>query len=275
MELALLGGAPVGHGASLLVAAEMGDTDILALLLDQGARTDIRFPDASTVLHVAARHGHHAAVAMLIGAIPEAARKGMIDAVAGPRHRSALQDAVGAASVATVRTLLAAGAHPNHADTFGQTPLHGLGGMDVSTAAELAVQLLAAGADPSLADARGFTALHIAALADNPSLVQVLLAGHPALRDEKTPLGESPVDVALRYGRDRAAERLIREGAAPSNERAWPPLHEAARMDALPRAADLIATGADITRRFERQTALDVAIKFGSKRVERLLRAVP
>ena len=87
-----------------------------------------------------------------------------------------------------------------------------------------------------------------------------------------TPGGETALDVALRYGRDLAAEALVAAGATMSRDDQWPPLHEAARTDAIERAAALVAGGAETGRRFREVTALDVATQHKSARVEALLR---
>jgi ankyrin repeat protein len=136
----------------------------------------------------------------------------------------------------------------------------------------LATRLLGAGAEPVTADARGFTAIHAAAVTDNAPLLRVLVAEHASAVDLKTPLGETALDLALRYGRDRASELLLGQGSSPSRDDALPPLHEAARMDALERAASLLAGGADVKRSIGNKTALDLAVAHGSRRVEALLR---
>jgi ankyrin repeat protein len=145
--------------------------------------------------------------------------------------------------------------------------------IDPARSVAIADALLAAGAnpaDPSMPDARGFTALHAAASIGNVPLV-TMLASHRSLLDIATPAGETALDVALRYGRDRSAEALLAAGASMKHG-VWPPLHQAARMDAVTRAALLVASGADLSRRVDGKTALDVATDSGSKHVEALLR---
>lgn len=270
------------HRAPLLEAASTGDAQIVALLLERGARLDARAPDGATALHLAARRGHGPAVALLVSALrAEAARtsgtdrtqasaSAALDAPAGPRRRTALHDAVLAGSVESVRALVAGGGDPNRADSFGQTPLHLLASVDPSRGAMIGAAL--AGADPRLTDARGFTALHAAAATDDAPLLRSLAAMGPgdALSLE-TPTGESALDIAVRYRSDRAAEVLLLSGAVMDRDNVWPPLHDAARMDAIDRAATLLASGADERRRFRGMTALELARATGSKRVEALL----
>ncbi|OJY26098.1 MAG: hypothetical protein BGO98_36610 [Myxococcales bacterium 68-20] len=261
---------PVGsQPAPLVTAATAGNAEIVALLLARGARLDVRTADGSTALHVAARRGHHAVVTVLAAAM--ASNAVTLDAPAGPRARTALHDAAAAGSIDGVNALLRAGADPNKADSFGQTALHLVAAIEPLRAAAIAERLALAGADPRTADARGFTALHAAAVTDNLPLVGTLLRS-PDLIDVKTPPGETALDLALRYGRDRAAEGLMNGGATIEREDAWPPLHQAARMDAVDRVANLIAIGADTQRRARGKTALELAVEHGSKRVEVLLR---
>ncbi len=261
---------PVGSQvAPLMTAVAAGDTEIVALLLARGARLDVRDADGATPLHVAARKGHDAVIAVLAAAM--ATNAITLDAPAGPRGRTALHDAAAAGSIDGVSALLRAGAAPNKTDSFGQTALHRVAAIEPLRAAAIATRLVEAGADPRIADARGFSALHAAAVTDNLPLLVTLLRS-PDLIDAKTPPGETALDLALRYGRDRAAEGLLNGGATIEREDVWPPLHQAARMDAVGRAANLIAMGADTQRRARGKTALELAVEHGSKRVEELLR---
>ncbi len=273
VEEALARGASIdgdGPDAPLLAAADAGDARIVALLVERGARLDVRAPDGATPLHLAARRGHGAATAVIASAMRSRAGAATIDAEAGPRRRTALHDAVLSGSPEAVAALVAAGADTEKADSFEQTPLHLLASIEPARAAAIAPLLRKA--DPRRADARGFGALHAAAAADNALAVRAIVANADTYAiEEKTPSLETPLDVALRYGRDRAAEALLQAGAALRPD-AWPPLHEAARTDAVERAALLLAAGADTTRLARGKTALEVARENGSDRVASLLR---
>lgn len=270
------------ESAPLLEAASVGDAEIVALLLERGARLDVRAADGASPLHLAARRGHAATVAVLVSAmLAEAAKtstpgkeptnaNAVLDETAGPRRRTALHEAVLAGSAESVRALIAGGANANKADSFGQTPLHLLAYIEPSRAAMIAPLLQMA--DPRLPDARGFSALHAAAATDDaPLLRSILSADRSDVLAARTPAGETALDVALRYGRDRAGEALLRSGAEIDRDGVWPPLHAAARMDAVERAAVLLASGADADRRFRGKTALELARENGSKRVAALL----
>jgi ankyrin repeat protein len=266
LELALRSGASLegrdeAGRTALHVAAASGDIDAVAFLLSRGAKVEERGPDDVTALHLAARARQDACVARL-------ARTSARDLEAGLRRRTALHDAALVASEGSVRALLEAGSDPKKADTFGETPLHMLWRPMAPRTPAIAAALIAAGADPSAADARGFTPLHAAAVANDAPLVRALAVG-PAL-SKRTPSGETPLDLAIRHRADRAAETLIQAGATTSGD-AWPPLHDAARIDSVQRASALLAEGADVARVWRGKTALDLAREHGSKRVEALL----
>jgi ankyrin repeat protein len=279
VELALdSGGNPNPHGRRppLLDAAAAGDAAIVSLLLERGANVDVHTPDGATPLHVAARHGHAAAVAVLITAMralpTDTIRRDppLLEAPAGLRRRTALHDAVTSGSPACVEALVDAGADVNAVDSFEQTPLHLVATIDPARAALIAPLLRRA--DTRIHDARGFTPLHAAAVTDNVPVLQNLAQSESSYTHSlRTPSGETALDVAIRYERDRAAEQLLRSGSIFQRERAWPPLHDAARMDSVERVATLLANGADVERRFNDVTALELARQRGSKRVEALL----
>ncbi|MBX3229641.1 MAG: ankyrin repeat domain-containing protein [Labilithrix sp.] len=264
------GGSPNGSGGRvpILAAAHAGDAHVLALLIEKGADPAVKDANGVDALIITTRDGNPTAAAVVLGAL-RARGKG-VDDKAGPRVRTALQDACAGGNVELVRLLLDANASPNEKDWFGQTPLHIIAGVEGLRAAIIAQLLLQHDADASLTDARGFTPLHAAAMTDNFMLARVLAREPVRVR---TPAGETALDVALRYRKDRAAEVLLQAGSPLDSEGAWPPLHEAARMDAEERIAALLAIGADTRRRFAQKTALDIAKEHGSKRAITLLEA--
>jgi len=200
-----------------------------------------------------------------------------VDIETGPRKRTALHGAIFSGSPETVRAILRAGADANKADTFGETALHLLARAPLPQSADIARALLAGGADPRRTDARGFTVAHAAAAADDVPLLRAVLDGaaldgaNTDILTRTTPSGETPLEIALRYRRDRAAEILLQAGSNPREADPWPPLHASARMDNVARASALLASGADLTRVFDGKTALEVARDCGSRRVEALL----
>lgn len=269
VALVLLAVGGCGHDAigptTLAEAARAGDVDALTSLLLAGAPVDAQDGDGATALHAAVRAGRSACVVVLLHA------GASLSPQAGPRRRTALHDAALEGTPETLIALLSAGADPAARDAFGETPLHLVLRVEPVRATAAAALLLGAGADPRIADARGFSVAHAAAAADAPTLLRGALERSPALVGARSPAGETALDVALRYGSDRAAEALLQLGGVPSSVGALPPLHESARTDAVARAAALIAGGADLERLVGGRTALDVARAHGSRRVEALL----
>jgi ankyrin repeat protein len=282
VEMAIANGGAV----NLIAATTNGDPEVIAVLLDHGASLHVLTSDGASLLHVAARHGHCGALAILTAAMANEARgaqgkeeeaiRARLSATAGPRRRTALHDAASGGAAECVSVLLAAGAEPNVADSFGQTPLHVVAASpDAVRSASIAAMLLRAGADPHTMDMRGFTAFHAAAAADNAAFLRMLETHQGAgdAIDEPSVMGETALEVALRYDRDRAADVLVHAGARLRRDDVWPPLHDAARMDAVGRVANLIASGTDIAWTFRSKTALEVAEEHGSMRAARLLRS--
>lgn len=255
-----------GGRTALLAAAASGDVDSMVLLLDRRANVDARDAQGATALHWAARSRCIPCIAVLA----DAGAKG--DVGAGPRKRTALHEAAQDASSPVVRALLEAGAEPHAKDAFGETPLHLLARGDAARAGDTASLLLGAGADASALDERGFTALHAAAVTDNVGLAQAIVHYVPEAMAVGSIGGDTALQVAVRYGSARVADLLLRSGAAArDDDDAWPPLHAAARMDAVARAATLLASGADVDSKFHGKTALEVARQHGSRHVEVLL----
>jgi ankyrin repeat protein len=269
VELAIERGGDV-QGAPLFEAANAGDAEIVSLLLARGASASAEAPDGTGPLHLAARRGHAAVLEVLIAAGAK------VDGPAGPRARTALQDAAATGSTDAVRVLLRAGADPNTKDSFGQTALHLIATLDPQRSVAITKMLLEAGADLKLQDARSFTPLHAAASTDNAFFIQTVREAESFadVLAERTLAGETPLAVAIHYQRDRAAEALLEAGAQVP-DKAMPPLHEAARMDAVARAAGLLSGPVALDRKHDGKTAFDVAVESGSKRVEALLRAQP
>jgi uncharacterized protein len=97
-------------------AAEHGNTEIIKMLLDGGARIDYRDKFGSTALHWAAERGHAEAVEMLVAA------KAPVDA----QNRQGISPLMLAASgdkAEVVKLLLKAGADPKKQDYTGRDAL--------------------------------------------------------------------------------------------------------------------------------------------------------
>ena len=167
------GYTPLHHAA-----AWNGNGRVVNLLLTRGANPLAESNDGRAPLHSALRYqAGSGTVAVLIEAGAGASLT--------PLQRAALDG-----DDATVESLLADGADPNAADSYGWRPLHyavPFGGPGVVT------MLLRAGADPNARSVAGGTPLHVAASQASEELVSTLLeaGADPSVIDEgqrRTPL---------------------------------------------------------------------------------------
>ncbi|KAF7269779.1 hypothetical protein GWI33_017200 [Rhynchophorus ferrugineus] len=152
----------------LHVAASIGNTDAVELLLNYGAAVNVQSgPDRLTPLHLAAEQGYMDCIKLLIegrGMVNAANRK-----LQTPLHLAALNQCA-----ETVELLLKNSGNPNFPDVDGRTPLH-CSIVNVQKSLDLIRLLLSAGADPNRADIFGYTPLHLAALHEFPRCVMMLL----------------------------------------------------------------------------------------------------
>jgi ankyrin len=244
-----------GGMTPLLFAAQRGRTLSLELLLDRGAKIDARDAAGFTALHLAAQRGHAGCAKALLdrGAGPELE--------AGPRKVRPLHLAVQRGDRDTVALLLSRGADVNAKTSWGETSLMMLarGGPE-----SLFEALVRPNLDWNAVDLRSYTALHIAADADNDAFIRRWSAEGHSL-DPVTLTGATPLDIALQNRRDRAAQFLFDRGAGVVlAEDVPPPLVVAARDDDVGSLLWLLASGADVTKTFDDETALAVATRCGS-----------
>lgn len=152
-----------GGGTALYYASEFGNTHVVKLLLEHGARASIWDADGCSALHTAAANGFEQIVKLLLD-------KGA-DVGVGENEFSALQSAAELGHERIVMMLLTAGADPNALDATKETTLltatrYGNG--------HIVKLLLDAGADPNVVGVAG-TALWLAADWHFSSTVELLL----------------------------------------------------------------------------------------------------
>jgi uncharacterized protein len=159
----------------------------------------------------------------------------------------ALLDAVRGGDLATVRSLLGAGADPNAASGDGLTPLH-IAGQNGSV--EIAGLLIDAGANlGATTRLGGYTPLHLASRSGQAAVVRLLLemGSDPAVTS--TASGATPLHLAASVVGGEAAVRALLEHGAPVNAReasaGQTPLMFAAWAGRAPSVQVLLAHGAD------------------------------
>jgi ankyrin repeat protein len=146
------------------VACQNGLTEIAVLLIDHGAKVDLKGAFGHSPLRIASRNGNLDIVKILIG-------KGARIDTEGEDLATPLESAAGKGHLDIVKVLIEAGAKVNHQDKDGDTPLHeaARGGY-----LEVAQYLLSKGADTSIKDSDGSTAGDIARSSGQPKVAELL-----------------------------------------------------------------------------------------------------
>nr|XP_044625394.1 E3 ubiquitin-protein ligase MIB2 isoform X6 [Equus asinus] len=197
---------------ALLVAAYLGQVELLRLLLK--ARADVDLPDdeGNTALHYAA-----------LGNQPEAARVLLssgcgANALNGTRS-AALHVAVQRGFLEVVRVLCEHGCDVNLPDAHADTPLHCA--ISVGAGASGIVEILTEvpAIDVTATNSQGFTLLHHASLKGHTLAVRRILARARQLVDAKKEDGFTALHLAALNNHREVAQILIREGRCDVNVR--------------------------------------------------------
>ena len=106
------------------------------------------------------------------------------------------------------------------------------------------VQLLDRGIDPDTVDAQGNTLLILAAREGQTAVVEALLKYRVRI-NQRNPMGDSALMLAVLRGHDDAARALVKGGATVNHE-GWTPLHYAAFEGREAILDTLFAAGADV-----------------------------
>jgi ankyrin repeat protein len=212
-------------------AAERGYQDVADLLITKGANVDIFLASAlgltnrveeflkanpqlahaigksgTTPLHNATRFGHPETVRLLIanGADLEARRDGP-DGIWTP-----LATALSGGHRDTAELLVMAGANVSAKNVFDSTLLHLAADRGWKDMAEF---LIAKGANVNAKDEYGgWTPLHLAAEQNHTDIVKLLI-DNGAKINEKDKYGQTPLDIAVAWGRKDTTELLRKHGA--------------------------------------------------------------
>jgi ankyrin repeat protein len=152
-----------------------------------------------------------------------------------------------AAGAARVRQLVAQGADINARGSIDRIrDLNLLQWAVFNQNAKALAVLLDGGANPFQIDAQGDTVVHLAAGADDPAYLKVLLDHGVDPNRPNTRTGEVPLVKALYVGREPQFEMLLGAGAdvrrVDHNHRT--PLHHAALMNSFSRILPLLQAGA-------------------------------
>ncbi|XP_037002810.2 E3 ubiquitin-protein ligase MIB2 isoform X2 [Artibeus jamaicensis] len=243
---------------ALQVAAYLGQVELVRLLLQARAGTDLPDEEGSTALHYAA-----------LGNQPEAARVLLTsgcraNALNGVRS-TALHVAVQRGFLEVVKVLCELGCDVNLPDAQGNTPLHCAISMGASASGMVEVLTEVPGINVTTTNSQGFTLLHHASLKGHTLAVRRILAGARQLVDAKKEDGFTALHLAALNNHREVAQILIQEGRCDvnvQNQKLQSPLHLAVQQAHVGLVPLLVGAGCRINAEDEDgNTALHVALQ--------------
>jgi cytohesin len=221
----LVKGAP---GQSVLhLASGSGDLDLARLIIEGGARADLRDEAEVTPLQEASRAGGAQVAELLL-------RHGADANAEDTAGWTPMHYAVRAGDEETIELLLAHGARAN-----------------VATTREQEMPPRTDGRSPFWRDEpAGTTPLHLAAASVRPAAALALLE-HGARVNVRDAKGSTPLHLAVNTNRPPIAEALLEHGADVNaqDNKGWAPLHDAANQGLAKMPGILLDHGADCTLR--------------------------
>ena len=282
----------------LHLASSNGDSDVIRVLLRTRPNMNIKDHDGFPPLHCAVSYGHLSVTQLLVA-------EGADVDTESDDGISPLYCAVRREDLAITQELLAAGADPD-AISNGKTPLHRAA---LNGSADIIHNLLWSNANKNIKSASSHLPLHFAAIRGHVSAVVALIRHRSA--DVEMPgeasgaVGARALQDAAYYGHTDVIEALLGHGACIDSRRddGSTPLHEASFSGHLTVVRRLLDEGANVEAKttdrstalhlssnvevvgllLERgadkaaktiygETPLDLAHKFGRRRVVELLR---
>ncbi|OXB54359.1 hypothetical protein ASZ78_011041 [Callipepla squamata] len=223
-----------GDQTALHRAAVVGNTDVIASLIQEGCALDRQDKDGNTALHEACWHGFSQSAKVLVKAGANVLAKNKINHFQDKR----------AASVS--------GSLQTRALTKSNTPLHLACQNSHSQSTRV---LLLGGSRADLKNNAGDTCLHVAARYNHLPIVRVLLSAFCSVH-EKNQAGDTALHVAAALNHRKVVKLLLEAGADTSvvNNAGQTPL-EVARQHNNPEVA-LLLTKASQVSRFNRGRSL-------------------
>ncbi|KAF4168829.1 hypothetical protein CNMCM6936_000774 [Aspergillus lentulus] len=226
----------------LTIMLRSGHTDMVRLLLDEGVDPDTILYEgsqiATTALYIAASHGHDAIVNLLI---EKGANVNLKNSPGQP-----LVVAVSHNKKTVVRILLEKGADPN-ARRYDNMPALCIAVTKGFT--EIVEMLLDKGALTDLGGSWICTPVQEAVRKNRFKITQLLLEKGAAANVGSGDYRDlPPLLMAMAYGYERLLGLLLKHGANPNAQNAWP-LHVAIFDNKIAMVRLLLAHGADVNRK--------------------------
>ncbi len=201
------------YGAAIFSAAQEGNTQAIQMLLDAGARLDIRNNSGQALSTVAAQYGHMDVVRMLNKASSRPQKhceiaKNNVSSDSALANKSLIRSLSSEAKALDIRNLLIRKASVNFVDDEGNTPLHIAATHNHVIGAAL---LLSAKAKIDVYNKNNLTPLMIAAMdaaGRHGPLVERLL-GAKANVNARNEQGKTALMVAAYHGRHAIVKKLL------------------------------------------------------------------
>ncbi|XP_071439263.1 ankyrin repeat domain-containing protein 16-like isoform X1 [Hetaerina americana] len=234
----------------ILQATREGDLENLRSLITAAGTTlhwaDCKYKKSGdTPLHVAAREGHLHLLRFLCEECP-----GVNPEVSNLDGKRPLHEAAQAGRPDVVLYLLSRGVDVDPLKRADWTPLMLACTRSGPSTLATVRSLLAAGADPRLRNKDGWTPLHVAAREGDPAVARCLLAAAPTLATATSRNGRTPLHTAALHARGAVVELLLAAGCPPDplDSCGFSPLLEAVRSGDVALVQLLALRGAALGR---------------------------
>jgi ankyrin repeat protein len=189
-------------GSFILISSDLGDLNITALLIDNGADVSATDKHGQTPLHLASWQGHEGVAQLLID-------RGADFSATDQYGHTPLHVASWTGREGVARLLIDRGADFSATEKYGRTPLHLASRWGHEGVARL---LIDRGADVWATDKDGQTALHLASWDGHEGVARLLIdRGADIWATDKD--AQTPLDLASLVGHEEVARLLIDRGA--------------------------------------------------------------
>src|SRR6266404_566987 len=252
------------HGNPFHAACAKREIDTALILLQHGADINALDNSRRSALRRASENGRVDVVKFLLE--QQADVNVQDDEGASPLHRAAMSGFREAC-----RLLLMHGANAESQDFVEGTPLHTA---SWNGHCDIVEELCVHGANANARDNQLWTPLHLASMQGHLEIVKSLVCRRSAGITNTNEDGETPLDVASRFGRLEIARFLVEQGAdsMTKDKDGQTLLHSASRHGDTGFVEALLKTGMDVdVRSTDKETPLVIASAHGKLDVARFL----